>query len=138
MVCGASESPSVECRSLYVLKLVGEFTVLRFWEVETGANMEVMLCTKRSSISISHHFSRKLVRVHPRGLGTHARAGLPDRTTGNNNRARRDERVAHEIAVTEATLMKAVGLVSTGVPLLLLGTSARACALTPETCSSAS
>ena len=133
MVCGASESRSVECRNLYLLKLAGDFTVLRFWEVETGANMEVMLCPKRSCISISLHFSSKLVRVHSRCLGTHARAGLPDTTTGNNNRARRDERGAHEITVTEATLMKAVGLVSTGVLLLLLGTSARAYARTPDT-----
>jgi hypothetical protein len=69
MVCGASESPSVECRSLYLLKLAGEFTVLGFWEVETGANMEVMLCPKRSCISISHHFSSKFVRVHSRFSG---------------------------------------------------------------------
>jgi hypothetical protein len=34
-----------------------EFTVLRFWEVETGANMGVMLFPKRGSIPISHHFS---------------------------------------------------------------------------------
>jgi hypothetical protein len=30
--------------------------------------------------------------------------------------------------------MKAVGLISTGVLLLLLGMSARACALTPDSC----
>jgi len=39
----------------------------------------------------------------------------------NNNRARCDEREAHEISVTEATLMKPVGLIGTGVLLLFLG-----------------
>ncbi len=41
---------------------------------------------------------------------------LPETTTTNNNRARRAERGAHEI-----TVMEPVGLISTGVLLLLLG-----------------
>jgi flagellar motor protein MotB len=46
---------------------------------------------------------------------------LPETSTGNNNRAGRDERVAPEITVIEATIMKPIGLISAGVLLLLLG-----------------
>jgi hypothetical protein len=46
----------------------------------------------------------------------------PETTTA----APRDERGAHEITVMEATLMKPVGLINTGVLLLLLGTIAPA------------
>jgi hypothetical protein len=42
-------------------------------------------------------------------------------TITNNNRARRAQRGAHELTVMEATLMKPVGLIGTGVLLLLLG-----------------
>jgi hypothetical protein len=57
---------------------------------------------------------------------TDPRVGLPETTTGNNKGARRDERWAHEITVMEATLMKPVSLINTGVLLLVLGTIAPA------------
>jgi hypothetical protein len=51
---------------------------------------------------------------------------LPEKIAASNNRVRHEDRGAHEVTVMEATIMKQVGLISTGVLLLLFGTVAPA------------